>query len=206
MTDLTERPFDLDRRALCLDFLNTLADRPRGRGERLQQYADVLRFAHEAGALDTAEVDELAAEAARHPRRAAATRRAAIALRELLHRVLSSLGTGALPRRADLEELNEHLARALGQRRLGARAEVLSWEWDKTRADLDRPLWPILLSAAELLTSHDARRVRECASPTCGWMFLDRSRAARRRWCDMKSCGNRAKARRHYRRHQAMAS
>jgi predicted RNA-binding Zn ribbon-like protein len=41
-------------------------------------------------------------------------------------------------------------------------------------------------------------RVRRCANPECGWLFLDDSRAGKRRWCSMSSCGNRAKARRHY--------
>ena len=122
------------------------------------------------------------------------------ALRELLYRVLLAHGSGALPAPADLEELNRALAEALARRRLTARGAALAWTWDAREMSLDRPLWPILESAAELLTSERGTRVRQCASDTCGWMFLDRSPAGRRRWCDMKSCGNRAKARRHYQR------
>ena len=55
------------------------SDQPQGSGERLQRYEHVLGFARAAGVLAAAEVDELAAEAERHPRRAAATCRAAIA-------------------------------------------------------------------------------------------------------------------------------
>jgi predicted RNA-binding Zn ribbon-like protein len=40
-------------------------------------------------------------------------------------------------------------------------------------------------------------RLRACASETCRWIFYDDSRTGRRRWCDMASCGNRAKAARH---------
>ncbi|HXO42658.1 MAG TPA: CGNR zinc finger domain-containing protein, partial [Thermoanaerobaculia bacterium] len=58
-------------------------------------------------------------------------------------------------------------------------------------------------SAAELLTSDKWRRVRECAGSDCTWLFLDRSRNRSRRWCAMQTCGNRAKARRHYRRARA---
>ena len=39
-----------------------------------------------------------------------------------------------------------------------------------------------------------------CASDSCDWLFLDISRNQMRRWCDMKTCGNRDKARRHYER------
>lgn len=200
MPDSRQTPFDLDRRALCLDFLNTLANRPSGGGERLLRYADLLRFAREAEAMTPDEIAILEAEAERRPRRAAATRRAAIALRELLYRVLVARGAGTAPLPADLEQLNRLLGRALSHRRISRSATGLGWDWDRSGAQLELPLWPIVLSAAELLTSPDGSRVRECASATCGWMFLDRSRAARRRWCDMRSCGNRAKARRHYRR------
>jgi len=62
--------------------------------------------------------------------------------------------------------------------------------------DLERPLWEIAHSAADLLTSGDQERVKECASTTCEWVFLDKSRNRSRRWCDMSDCGNRAKARR----------
>ena len=40
-------------------------------------------------------------------------------------------------------------------------------------------------------------RLRACADDGCRWVFYDDSRTGRRRWCDMASCGNRAKAARH---------
>jgi predicted RNA-binding Zn ribbon-like protein len=55
---------------------------------------------------------------------------------------------------------------------------------------------------ADLLTSGDLDRVGQCADDRCGWLFLDVSRNGSRRWCSMEACGNRAKARRHYRRSQ----
>jgi predicted RNA-binding Zn ribbon-like protein len=48
----------------------------------------------------------------------------------------------------------------------------------------------------EIGSGHDDR-VRICANDTCRWIFFDESRSGRRRWCDMATCGNRAKARRH---------
>ena len=61
-------------------------------------------------------------------------------------------------------------------------------------------LAPVLWSAGDLLAGSRLDRVRRCANPECGWLFLDDSRAGKRRWCSMSSCGNRAKARRHYHR------
>ena len=47
------------------------------------------------------------------------------------------------------------------------------------------------------LTSGDPERIRICDNDTCRWVFYDTSRTGRRRWCDMATCGNRAKAARH---------
>jgi predicted RNA-binding Zn ribbon-like protein len=67
---------------------------------------------------------------------------------------------------------------------------------------LESILHPIVKSAADLLVSTQLQRLRVCADPECGWLFLDCSRNHSRRWCSMESCGNRAKARRFYQRHQ----
>ena len=79
------------------------------------------------------------------------------------------------------------------------------WAWNDSDAPTS-PLWPVLRSAADLLTSDELRLLRECAAETCTWLFLDRSRNHSRRWCAMQVCGHRAKARRHYRRKRAAAT
>jgi predicted RNA-binding Zn ribbon-like protein len=63
----------------------------------------------------------------------------------------------------------------------------------------------VVRSIPRLLTSPEAGRVRQCESETCAWLFLDQSRSRSRRWCDMKVCGDRAKARRHYERNKTGA-
>ena len=76
----------------------------------------------------------------------------------------------------------------------------LAWGWAAEPARLDRPLWPVVLSAAKLLSSDQLQRVHRCPGKDgrCGWLFLDTSKAGRRQWCSTQGCGNRAKARRHY--------
>lgn len=43
-------------------------------------------------------------------------------------------------------------------------------------------------------------RLRPCANAECRLFLLDRSKPNGARWCSMKTCGNRLKARRHYER------
>lgn len=168
--------------SLCLDFVNTVDPRhaPQ-REERLSDYAAVLEWAREAGI-----------EASRLP--AAAASRAheeAIALRETLYAIFGAVARGEAPPEEALRHLNDELARRPRQITAG---RGFVWVADDVLA-------PIAWSAAELLTNGPLERVRECpGDDTCGWLFLDTSRNGSRRWCDMQTCGNRAKARRHYRR------
>jgi predicted RNA-binding Zn ribbon-like protein len=197
--------FAFDAGALCLDFVNTLSARLGGAGgERLADYRDLLAWSRAAGCLPAAADRRLRRRAAGEPGRAAAELRRARRARERLYRLFSRLAAGASPGAGDLAAFEADLARALRHLRLrpGAEGGAWDWSWDDTE-HLERPLWPVLRSAAELLASPAAIRVRECAGETCSWLFLDRSHAARRRWCDMRTCGNRAKASRHYRRRRA---
>jgi predicted RNA-binding Zn ribbon-like protein len=57
------------------------------------------------------------------------------------------------------------------------------------------------VSALSLLAPDKRKRLKICAN--CDWLFLDRSRNSSRMWCDMKVCGNRRKAKRHYHRHKS---
>ena len=66
---------------------------------------------------------------------------------------------------------------------------------------------PKRIELLDLLAQGPLERIRECPGQgTCGWLFLDLSKNASRRWCDMRVCGNRAKARRHYERTLAPAN
>ena len=55
-----------------------------------------------------------------------------------------------------------------------------------------------LAAAALDIFHHDPAFVRRCANPNCVLLFLDVSKSGRRRWCDMATCGNRAKSAAHY--------
>lgn len=199
-----ESSFELSGGALCLDFANTLEDRLGDARERLRAYPDLLEFAVQTGSLEPETAESLARRGRRRPARAAEALRRAISLRETLFRIFAALAAGGPPPPAELRRLNRALPGALARLTLVGHGDRIEWAWTGPAEALDRPLWPVLRSAAELLTSDDRERVRECDSRTCSWLFLDCSRNRSRRWCDMKTCGNRAKARRHYRRRRGL--
>ena len=76
-------------------------------------------------------------------------------------------------------------------------ASGFAWDWSGAGPALDRPLWPIARSAAELLTGPAHEHVKQCPGAHCGWVFLDLTKNHRRRWCEMEVCGSRAKVRRY---------
>lgn len=112
-----------------------------------------------------------------------------------LHAVLLDLARGAQPDEEAVHVLNNELSEALRHARIVPAGVGFGWSWsDEIRPE--RLLWPVMRSAADLLTSGDLDRLRVCDNKDCGWLFVDRSRNRSRRWCDMQDCGNVAKVRR----------
>ena len=177
----------------CLDFNNTVSwNREGPTDERLQTHDDLLAWGVFAG---------LAGESRKEGGRRVLDD--ALQLRETLHRILSPLSRWHAPAPEDLAEFNKFLARAVARVRIARGKGTFSWDFSDSAGELDPVLAGVVWSAARLLTSSDLKLLRECANPDCGWLFVDRSRRKNRRWCEMRECGNRAKARRYYRRHSA---
>jgi len=186
---------------LCLDFVNTVDPRTAGAGtEYLPDYQSVLDW---FAATDTS----LPRNVAWLRRRANADSRASlmayegiIAMREALYGVIVAAIEDRTVRPAELSRVNDALGKSIGHRVLAPsdRGGVRE-EW-RTSDSLEQVLWPVAIDAWDLLTEPELVRVRQCPvdSGGCGWLFLDESRSGNRRWCDMRTCGNRAKARAHY--------
>jgi predicted RNA-binding Zn ribbon-like protein len=192
-------PFELSGGDLCLDFVNTWGDRGRPETDGLQTYPQLVAFARQTGLIDPVGEAALATRAAAKAPAAAAAIEAARSLREALYGIFSARAQDREIPGPDLARLNAALREALPNLRLGLQGRTLVWHWRPDAAALTSPLWPIARAAADLLTQATAP-VRECGGAHCTWLFLDQSRGRSRRWCSMASCGNRAKARRHYRR------
>jgi len=122
----------------------------------------------------------------------------ALALRETIHRLFDALAQGKAAGGRDFEELNAALATAPARKALRRAKDGYDWDLDVKSGTALALLAPVLWSAGDLLASAKLAKIRRCANPECLYLFIDESRAGRRRWCTMSSCGNRAKARRHY--------
>jgi predicted RNA-binding Zn ribbon-like protein len=205
--NLAEFEFDLTGGQLALDLANTVSRRgdPARRKDHLETYRDLIAFARQSGVMSARQAGELIAYGEQHGAQARRTFQQTIRLRETVYEVFSAIARGKSPSAEDLNLLGNFAREALRHRSLARMNGGYRWEWQaKEGTPLDRVVWPMAQAAADLLTSDDVKIVRWCEAPDCEWLFLDHSRNRSRRWCDMTTCGNRQKARRHYQRaHEA---
>jgi predicted RNA-binding Zn ribbon-like protein len=190
--------------SLCLDFVNTVGGRAGGAviRDKIASFPDLVAWSLLAGIVDPTGARALARRAARGAREAASVLERAVQFREALYRILLCVVEGRRPAEADADVLRREVSMARAHERLAAHGGAFEWTLPERMDALDRVLWPVSLSAAELLASGDLYRLRQCGGETCSWMFLDTTRNRSRQWCDMRDCGNRAKVRRFRERHR----
>jgi len=192
---MNQKTFELIAGHPALDFVNTLDDRfqegaPK---ELLESYADLVAFVEQAGLLTLKQGREL--ERAAMGKSGERVLRAAMVVREALAAVLYAMIDGRKTPAADLKKLTDWIQNT--RQKLGLAPERGRFAW-RLPAEVmpEMPLQLLALSTEELLTSGWMELLRACAMEDCRWLFLDTSKNHTRRWCDMKICGNRVKARR----------
>jgi predicted RNA-binding Zn ribbon-like protein len=191
------RTFQLIAGHTALDLVNTLDWRFRESGseELLASYEDVVHFVEQAELID--------AKRARHLSRSAQSFAGSRTLEQVraLREALADLIYSGLDEHdvssASLRTLEKFLQEARAHTRLARHGARLQWDWDGAEAKPEFPLWALTRAASRLMLSENVEKVRACANPDCRWLFLDTSKNHTRRWCDMKICGNRMKARRY---------
>ncbi len=188
--------------ALCVAFVNTAGASKKNRQRGVGSYEEMVVWAQQAGVTSALEAERLSRLAAERPADAEAVFGRAMHLRHRLTRLFSATARQRELPADDLAAFNGDLARAFPALRLvPAEKGGLTWGWGGDEDALDRMLWPVVRSAAELLVSMEGRpQVRQCAAPDCTLFFVDRSPSGQKKWCRMKPCGNRVKSLRHYRR------
>jgi predicted RNA-binding Zn ribbon-like protein len=186
--------------SLAPEFANTLDWRGRETPvETMTEFRHLLRLGLGTAVLTAAEARSLLTWSERHPSLAQRALERALEVREDIAVLLTALARGAAPDARAVGRLEATCRRAWSARRLVPSATGARWEWAGA-LDPDRVAAAAALDAERLLVDSDRPPIRICEGDGCGWFFLDVSRNRRRRWCSMKSCGNRAKARRFYHR------
>jgi predicted RNA-binding Zn ribbon-like protein len=118
-------------------------------------------------------------------------------LRSLIHGITGRIAAGEPLSAAQLRQLNRVLRDGQHYHQLVVSDDGSAFSVGQVGDEVAQARAAIANSLAHYLADHDLRRMRVCANDGCRWRFIDRSPAGRRRWCDMRTCGNRAKVARH---------
>lgn len=193
------------RSRLWLDFVNTDAAAQSPGGDLLRDFDALLAWLESHGAVDDERGAGIRRRAVLQPAAAAASLVDARRVRASL-RALAERGSSSERVREDaVVEINRVLGRSAGTRRLDRHADGGFIRAFVPTGDAFAGLMiPIVESAADSLVNDELPRVRHCADPRCHRVFLDGTKNGLRRWCDMGTCGNRAKAARHRAKERAM--
>jgi len=178
------------------DFLNTAETEDGLPVEKLPSLDDALAWFVDRGVIHGEGADRARAKAMIEPALAARDLDRVRAVRDALREVAEAIVERRAPRRSALGTVN----RALHARQvieLIQASDGVSVDHRHVGDPIDDALARLADPLVSELTAGHPERIRVCASDTCQWIFYDASRTIRRRWCDMSTCGNRAKAARH---------
>jgi len=181
---------------LWLDFVNS--ELSARNGDALYDFESLVQWLEAAAILDLERATGIRRRAIQQPAGAAASlidaRRVRASLRSLAERGVVSDRI----RMDALAEINRVLGRSAGTRRVDLRNDgTFSRSFVPVGDAFAGLVIPVVESAADALIAGELARVRRCADARCMRVFYDTTKNGRRRWCDMSTCGNRAKAARH---------
>lgn len=183
--------------ATCVSFANTVSAQRRTPTD----YPDLLLWLERHDMVGSDERARFTALAAEHPEEAESTLALAERLRHLLSQIFNQVADLGEVSSELLEAFNTCLIETLPKQCLARSPRGLAWNWAPGREDdLTRPLWLVIRSAAALLVSKYSGRIGRCAGKDCDLLFVHLAGGSARRWCSMKTCGNRVKSHRRYHR------
>jgi predicted RNA-binding Zn ribbon-like protein len=187
-----------------LDFVNTLSYDKDVTNERLTDAPTAVSWLQSHALLHQEMADAILAEASDpegEERLLTRVRRVRAALRDLLDAAVVKRPPSA----GALKEVNRAL-RAPYVIELVPAADGVSLDHRHDGDPISGAMARLSEAVTRELTGDNSRRLRVCANDDCRWVFNDHSPAGRRKWCDMSSCGNRAKAARHRERQKMKAA
>lgn len=179
------------------DFVNTLDWRFRESGaeELLKRFSDLVRFLIQSKLISAVQGRPLVKTL--DDRSAERTLKTAQTLRESLADFFYARLDGQQPSSQSISRLQEYFQDARAHQKLAWKKGRVEWTWNEDD-NAKLPVRMLSSSASDLIMSADLANIRACCNPECRWLFVDVSKSHTRRWCDMKLCGNRMKARRFY--------
>lgn len=189
----------------ALDFINTVSGRDQTPRDWLDSYARLLEWATLVRLLPERNLRALTRKMHGEPATAARALTRAKELREELFALVSAIAAGNAPPKSALVALREHWLAGIDAHELRFENGQVTADIRADAGDFDLIAAMVAYRMVEHVLPQPVDRLRMCGGTNCAWVFIDSSKAGRRRWCDMAMCGNVAKAQRFYARSRRRA-
>jgi predicted RNA-binding Zn ribbon-like protein len=180
---------------LSLDFVNTVgyisSENP---AEKLNSFSDLIEWSKQGKLISDDEAITIITAAEKNILESEKIFKRVLRFRKSAYDIFKSIVDREEISSNDLAVLSNELSRAMSKAEIFRRENELIYDWKNK--SLERILFLITRNAAQLLTSSDLEKLKCCSGENCGWLFYDTSKNNRRQWCDMRDCGNLAKAKR----------
>lgn len=192
-------PLDFVGGLPCLNFTNTAGGHTKIREvERIPTYSDVINWGLYAELISAAEAKGLQALLKAKPQDAARRVHELQTFREALHRLVTAIAHREEPKRADFARVRATIAKALSSAEIKPDDAEFVWSVDAGALGLGTVIGRVALSAHHMLSRERPSQLRQCE--ICTWLFIDRTKNQKRRFCRQDACGNKSRAQRFYRR------
>lgn len=201
--DTVQEPEQEDE--LFIAFANTLEYTRGVSDEKLPDIDALLAWLRDRGLISGRARAAEAARLRRQPEEAARRLERFRLLRDVLHAIVGDLAVDGEPDPDRVTELNHILRHGLHYHQLRHQPGETRYAIAQVGDRLDQARATIASSFAHFLADDAPERLRICANEGCRYLFVDRSPTGRRRWCDMRTCGNQAKVAAHRARAKARA-
>jgi predicted RNA-binding Zn ribbon-like protein len=188
------------------DFLNTDDLDDGFPVEKLPTLNDALTWFVDRGVIHSEGADRIRAQAIDDPTGAERDLARIRAVRGALREVADAIVEHRPPHPGSLDTVNRALHARQVIELVPAFDGCVAVDHRHVGDPIDDALARLCDPLVQELTGGDPERIKVCANETCRWVFYDTSRTSRRRWCDMATCGNRAKAARHRAKSKAASS
>jgi predicted RNA-binding Zn ribbon-like protein len=180
----------------ALDFVNTVTGRDQSPRDWIDSYVRLLEWAAFVHLLPEKILRVLAKKAQTKPKAAAMALARAKVLREALFEVVTQIIARRAPPKQALAFLHQYWIAGTKAHELRFDNGRLFVNLRNDALDFDLIASLVAYRMVEQVLSLPTERLHICQGPNCSWVFIDSSKAGRRRWCDMAVCGNAAKFRR----------
>ncbi|HVZ02501.1 MAG TPA: ABATE domain-containing protein [Dongiaceae bacterium] len=190
-------PLDFVGGLACLNFTNTAGGHTKIREvERIPTYGDVINWGLHAELISPEEARALLALAKSKPKDAFHRVRELQVFRESLHRLVTAIAHKEAPQRADFARVRGAIAKALSAADMRPGETEFDWSADARMLGLGTVIARVALSTHHMLSREKPSQLRQCE--VCTWLFIDRTKNQKRRFCRQDACGNKSRAERFY--------